>query len=136
MFSVLSVASTSSILSIGSRGCTFGVLDNYALWEIEQEQTGANGMQDKDRKKGDGVNKNSTNVPNLIDPPQDIFGDTGDMISYFIGEKLTAHFDGACARKAKNNYYLFSGGAKGRMRPFGSRCLKDTDRGWYLPTPI
>ncbi len=49
--------------------------------------------------------------------------------------KYFSMFDKYTSQISDTLLYLFSGGAKGRIRPFGHRCLKDTDRGWYLPTP-
>lgn len=85
--------------------------DDYGLWEVEMD------MQ-KFERDGGSVDVDSMQVPDLLHLNMSQL-ETRDMIRYYVGEELTGHWDGACLRTQKNNYYVGYDGDQFTMIPSG-----------------
>jgi hypothetical protein len=78
----------------------------YALWEVEHDvaeyERGKDAAGDKLKDADDFQRPVGFSPVNM----KREFLNTTDMIRYYIGEQLTGHWDGACQRYKKHNFYV------------------------------
>ena len=89
---------------------------DYALWEVEHDAV--EGPKKDGGVVEDLIKDGNLTVPDLLDLPRAYLDET-DMVDYYIGEELTGHWDGACLREMKNNYYVAYDAAEWTIIPSG-----------------
>jgi len=78
---------------------------NYALWEVDIGEEGGFKFERGGGAVEDAIDAGNLTLPNLLDPPRSKLAGN-DSILYYIGEKLTGHWDSLCVGQNPNNYYM------------------------------
>ena len=86
------------------------VPEPYSLYEVDAKQIEFKRDSDDhfDEKYGDIplLMQEKKRVVSHLSPDLNEFNDMHDTITYYVGEEMTGHWDGACLHDDHNNYYL------------------------------